>query len=58
MLALFALNKNDKSSTHIETIKELISRLLVLHEQFKVLENLNKKTKKAEQNVRIEIQTL
>lgn len=46
VLAPFPLNKNNRSCTHIEAIKELISRLLVLQEQFKVLKNLNKQTNK------------
>lgn len=33
-------NKNDKSNTHIEAVKKLITRLLVLQKQFKVLKNL------------------
>lgn len=48
VLAPFPLNKNNRNCTHIEAIKELISRLLVLQEQFKVLKNLNKQKKRRE----------
>lgn len=51
MQALFPLNKNHERSTHIQAVKELISRLLVLQEQFKVLKNL----KNEEQNMHFNI---
>lgn len=38
-------SKNDKSSTHIEAVKKLITRMLVLQKQFKVLKNLKSEGK-------------